>query len=101
GEVITSIRQDDDNPGVRASEALMALLYPDGHPYGCKAKGTIDAVEQFTRERLLQLHRDRFAPGELTAVIVGDVDPTQAGDAVERVLGGWSAPAPPALSVPR
>ena len=101
GEVITSIRQDDDNPAVRASEALMTLLYPDGHPYGRKAKGTIDAVEQFTRERLLQLHRDRFAPGELTAVIVGDVDPTQAGDAVERVFGGWSAPAPPALSVPR
>jgi zinc protease len=101
GEVITSIRQDDDNPAVRASEALMALLYPDGHPYGCKAKGTIDAVEQFTRERLLQLHRDRFAPGELTAVIVGDVDPTQAGDAVERVFGGWSEPAPPTLSVPR
>jgi zinc protease len=101
GEVITSIRQDDDNPAVRASEALMTLLYPDGHPYGRKAKGTIDAVEQFTRERLLQLHRDRFAPGELTAVIVGDVDPTQAGDAVERVFGGWSEPAPPALSVPR
>ena len=101
GEVITSIRQDDDNPAVRASEALMTLLYPDGHPYGRKAKGTIDAVEQFTREQLLQLHRDRFAPGELTAVIVGDVDPTQAGDAVERVFGGWSAPAPPALSVPR
>jgi zinc protease len=101
GEVITSIRQDDDNPAVRASEALMTLLYPDGHPYGRKAKGTIDAVEQFTRERLLQLHRDRFAPGELTAVIVGDVDPTQAGDAVERVFGRWSEPAPPALSVPR
>src|SRR5262249_58912017 len=33
-EVITSIRQDDDSPAVRASQTLMALLYPDGHPYG-------------------------------------------------------------------
>jgi len=44
GEVITSIRQDDDNPAVRATEALMTLLYPDGHPYGSRTKGTIDAV---------------------------------------------------------
>ena len=101
GEVITSIRQDDDNPAVRATEALMTLLYPDGHPYGSKTKGTIDAVERFTREQLLQLHSDRFAPGELTTVIVGDVDPGHAGAAVERVFGGWNRPAPPALSVPR
>jgi zinc protease len=101
GEVITSIRQDDDNPAVRATEALMTLLYPDGHPYGSRTKGTIDAVERFTREGLRQLHRDRFAPSELTTVIVGDVDPAQAADAVERVFGGWNAPAPAALSVPR
>src|SRR5262249_29615723 len=28
GEVITAIRQDEDNPAVRAYEALMTLLYP-------------------------------------------------------------------------
>src|SRR5207247_5721758 len=38
GQVITAIRQDEDNPMVRASESLMALLYPDGHPYGRRTK---------------------------------------------------------------
>ena len=42
GEVITSIRQDEDNPAVRATETLMALLYPAGHPYGRRTKGSID-----------------------------------------------------------
>src|SRR4249920_558111 len=42
GEVITSIRQDEDNPAIRASEALMAQLYPDQHPYGRRTKGTIE-----------------------------------------------------------
>ncbi len=37
GEVITTIRQDDDSPAVRATELLMARLYPDGHPYGRKS----------------------------------------------------------------
>ena len=52
GEVMTAIRQDEDNPAVRATESLMALLYPDGHPYGRPTKGTIEVVESLTRERL-------------------------------------------------
>ena len=44
GEVVTAIRQDEDNPAVRATEALMALLYPDGHPYGRRTKGSVEIV---------------------------------------------------------
>ena len=100
GEVITAIRQDEDNPAVRATEALMALLYPGGHPYGRRTKGSIATVENLTRDRLLQLHASRFAPGELTAVIVGDVDRSRAVEAATRVFGGWNKPAPPPLVVP-
>ena len=99
-EVITSIRQDDDNPAVRASETLMALLYPDGHPYGRRTKGSIEIVDALTRDQLVQHHAERFAPGELTAVIVGDVDPSRARDVVERVFGDWHKPAPPAVLLP-
>jgi zinc protease len=100
GEVITSIRQDDDNPAIRATEALMALLYPDGHPYGRRTKGTVEVVEQLTREALLRLHDRQFAPDVLTAVIVGDVEPSHAKDSTIRVFGGWTKPAPPPLVVP-
>ena len=100
GEVITSIRQDDDNPAIRATETLMSLLYPHGHPYGRRTKGSVEVVEQLTRERLLRLHDQYFAPGVLTAVIVGDVEPSQAKDASVRVFGGWTKPAPPPLAVP-
>ena len=100
GEVITSIRQDDDNPAIRASEALMALLYPDGHPYGRRTKGSVEVVEQLTREPLVRLHHARVAPGVLTAAIVGDVDPSRAQEVAARVFGGWTKPAPPPLAVP-
>ncbi|MBI4485724.1 MAG: insulinase family protein [Acidobacteria bacterium] len=99
GEVITAIRQDDDNPAVRATESLMALLYPDSHPYGRPTKGTIPIVESLTRGRLATLHAERFAPSELTAVIVGDVDPGRARDAAARVFGGWRHPRPPVVPV--
>jgi len=100
GEVITSIRQDDDNPAIRATEALMALLYPDGHPYGQRTKGSIAVVERLTREHMLRLHAERFAPSELTAVIVGDVEPVHAKDVTTRVFGGWRTLAPPPFVVP-
>ncbi len=44
-EVITAIRQDEDSPAIRALESLMALLYPDHHPYGLPTKGTVEGVE--------------------------------------------------------
>jgi zinc protease len=100
GEVVTSIRQDDDNPAVRATEALMARLYPNEHPYGRPTKGSIPIVESITRDQLLELHAGRFAPSELTAVVVGDVEAARAADAAARVFGGWRRAAPPAIEVP-
>jgi zinc protease len=99
GEVITAIRQDEDNPAVQAVESLMTLLYP-GHPYGRRTKGSVDTVERLTRDRLLRLHADRFAPGALSAVIVGDVDASRGRDALARVFGGWRTPAAPPVTLP-
>lgn len=101
GEVITAIRQDEDNPGARAIEAVMALLYPGGHPYGRPLKGRIDAVEALTRERLVGLHAERFAPSALTAAIVGDVPVGRAADATDRVFGGWRTGPPAPIVLPR
>ena len=47
------------NPAVRASETLMALLYPDGHPYGRRTKGSIEIVERLTRADLARFHAER------------------------------------------
>ena len=98
GEVITAIRQDDDNPLVRASETLMERLYPDGHPYGRRTKGTIDVVEAVTRQQLLRLHAERFAPGELSVALVGDIQPSHAQEVAMRVFGGWRKPVPKPLA---
>jgi zinc protease len=97
GEVLTMLRQDEDNPGVRATEALMELLYPAPHPYGRRAKGTAPIVSSLTRDALAALHASRFAPSEMSAVVVGDVEPEHAEAVVARVFGDWKAAAPPAV----
>jgi zinc protease len=100
GQVITSIRQDDDNPAVRATESLMALLYPDGHPYGRRTKGSIEIVETRSRDDLLSLHDERFAPTDLSAAIVGDVTPSHAHDVASGVFGRWLNAAPQPITLP-
>ena len=99
-ETITAIRQDQDNPGVRAGEALQALLYGADHPYGRPAKGTIASVERITREDLLTHHAARFTPSTLFAVVVGSVAPGAAAERVARAFGGWDAAPSPERRVP-
>jgi zinc protease len=100
-EVITTLRQDEDNPGVRATETLMEMLYPAPHPYGRRSKGTPAVVESLTRERLASLHEARFAPAATSIVVVGDVEPSEAEGVVAREFGDWEAvPAQPAPVAP-
>ncbi len=100
GEVVTAIRQDEDNPAVRASEALMAMLYGSTHAYGRRTKGNVEVVQSLTRDQLVRLHAERFAPGELSVVVVGDVEVQRAFDAAFRVFGAWRKPTPPAIVLP-
>lgn len=99
-ETITAIRQDQDNTGIRAAEALQALLYGPTHPYGRPAKGTIESVDRFRREDLAAYHAARFAPSALSVVIVGDVKAAAAAVAVQRAFEDWHVPPVPAREVP-
>ena len=102
-ETITSIKQDQDTPGVRASETLQALLYGRSHPYGRPAKGTIETVERLSRADLVAHHADRFRPASQTVVVVGEVGTDEAIELVEHAFGNWRAePAsePPVPPVP-
>ncbi|HEY7790293.1 MAG TPA: pitrilysin family protein [Vicinamibacterales bacterium] len=99
GEMVTAIRQDQDNPGVVAVEQLMATLYPNGHPYGRPAKGTVEGVGQLTRGDLARFHARWCAPGNAVLVAVGDVEAARMTDAASRVFAGWRGAADPAPMV--
>jgi zinc protease len=100
GEIITAIRQDEDSPATMAVEALMDLLYPDGHPYGRRTKGVPFTVESITRADLVAFHRAQFSPAGLMIVMVGDVPAGRAIAAAERAFGDWRAPSPAPLTIP-
>ena len=96
--IVTSLRQDQDNPAVVAMEALMGALYPDGHPYGRLAKGTLASVQALTRDDLRRFHESAFGPSTLRIVLVGDVAPDRAVALAESAFGRWHAAGTPPLS---
>jgi zinc protease len=94
-ECLSSLRQDEDNPAVRAADALFELLYGVSHPYGRRAKGRIETVERFTRDDLVAHHAARFHPSLLSLVIAGDVPASHALDRAAFELSAWSGPPVP------
>jgi zinc protease len=89
-ECLSAIRQDEDNPSVRAVEALFELLYGATHPYGRRAKGSLESVQRITRQDLQAFHVRRFHPAALSLAVVGHVTPGHALARAEIELDGWS-----------
>ncbi|MEU2347530.1 pitrilysin family protein [Modestobacter sp. NPDC049651] len=75
-------------PGVIARSALAARRYGN-HPYAQQLPDA-DLVAAVTPAALRKLHRDRVLPAGSTMVLVGDVDPAGATDAVAAALAGWT-----------
>lgn len=88
-ELITQIRQDEDNPAAVAGEASMAAVYGETHPYGSRPRGSVESVEAITRGDIQAFHAARVTPPTLSLVLVGDVEPGAAIASAARAFGGW------------
>jgi zinc protease len=99
-EAITAVRQDEDNPAVRAVEGLLGLLYGPTHPYGRSVKGTSASLEHMGRREIARFHAERIRPSALTLVVVGDVDPERAIDLSRSQLESWEAERVRSVEIP-
>jgi zinc protease len=89
GEIVTLIRQDEDNPAATAVETVMALLYGRAHPYGRRLRGTVESVERIDQGALQRFHAEHCGPTGLSLAVVGDVEPARAIEAAQSVFGAW------------
>jgi zinc protease len=89
GEMITFIRQDEDNPASVAMNGLMELLYGADHPYGRRPRGTVAGAERIDRVALADFHARTVAPSSVVVSIVGDVVPDRAVESCEKVFSEW------------
>jgi zinc protease len=102
--VVGAIRQQQDQPSVRAYEEAARRVYPPEHPLHRRTgQARIALVEALTREDLVAFYRQRYGAGTLQLVVVGDVSADRILDGLEKRLSSWARGPEagfPALAVP-
>jgi zinc protease len=68
-------------------ETASTLLYPQGHPYSWTTIGSMADLDAAQLEDVNQFFRTYYAPNNASIAIVGDVDPAQVRQWVERYFG--------------
>lgn len=85
----------ESNPQGRLVEEFLALAF-QAHPYGRPVVGWASDLENVSRTEAEAFFRRYYGPNNLTAVLVGDVDPAEARRLAERYFAQIPrAPAPP------
>jgi zinc protease len=88
--IVGSIRQQQDQTGVRAYEAAVRRVYPPEHPFHRRTRAErIASVEGVTREELVAYYRKVYGAGTLLLVVVGDVETDRILDGLAERLASW------------
>jgi zinc protease len=100
GQIITDLKELEDDPRGLARRYFREILYSFDHPYGRPVNGTLSSIPTLTRADLLDFYR-RLHPQNGAAVVVGDVTGEAVFQALEATLGQWVPDhAPPDTTVP-
>ncbi len=62
-----------DDPDRMAGQLLLATAF-QRHPYRLPVIGQLEICNQLTQEQVMQYYKTRYAPNNLTFIVVGDVD---------------------------
>jgi len=103
-----AIRQQLEDTDFRADDSFLRAIYPTGHPNRqAPPQEFIAAIERASIEDVRRFHAQYYGPAGMRLVLVGDVDPQAAQQAIGKEFTGWnggSAPAAvakaPSLSAP-
>lgn len=85
------IAMSADEPGSRAFENLMTVLY-ERHPIRVPVLGTQDSIGGITPELLHLCHRAFYNPANMLLCVVGDVDADAVAEIARQVLGAQRRP---------
>ncbi len=99
--LVGSIRQQQDQPSVRANERAFARIYPSAHPFHrMTGEERIARVEALTRADLADFHRQRYGAASLAIIVVGDVEAPRILDRLEEAFASWPAGPSVAIAAP-
>lgn len=85
-QILARIRRDSTDPGDVAYETFVKTAFP-GHPYGRRPIGTEESIASITREDIAAFRDANFARANLVVSVVGAIDATTLGPALDRIFG--------------
>jgi len=94
GQIITDLKELEDDPGGVARRYFREILYPPDHPYSRPVEGTLKSIPHLTRSDLLDFYHG-LHPHEGIVVVVGDVTGEFVYQTLEATLGQWAPNHPP------
>lgn len=103
-ERLARVVQRSDVPAALADDAFARVLYGADHPYGAPLLGTTESLSALGRDDVVSFHRARYAPGQATLVVAGDVSRERLDSLLAGAFAGWEGrgedpaplPTPPA-----
>ncbi len=90
-QLLTSLGIRAQDTGTMASLLFDQIIYA-GHPYSRPEDGYPETILAIQPQDLPDFHSRHYGPRGLTIAIVGAIDPHEAIDKVEKVLGDWHNP---------
>jgi zinc protease len=89
GQIITGLREVENNTHALADREFRTLLYGRAHPYGRSADGYLETIPGITRETMINFHQSYYRPNVMIIVVVGDLETTAVIEGLGRALGDW------------
>jgi len=86
GAVLGELNMGKDRPGRRLSDELFKTAFTKS-PYRITTIGLKEDIERFTVEDCLTFYKMYYAPNNATILIIGDFDPSNAVDLVNKYYG--------------
>src|SRR5438445_476062 len=89
GQILTDLKEMDDNTRVVSERTWRELAYPATHPYHRLTVGSAETVGSASRESLHAFHSAWYGPNQTTLMVVGDVTLDDATAAATRMFVDW------------
>ncbi len=93
GEIITGLKEAEEDPSSVASRELRRAVFGADHPLGRRSSGEIDTVSAITRDDLSGWLKSVVSPAGMIVSVCGDMKHTQVRRLVDEVFGGWEGSA--------
>jgi len=98
-QILSGLRQAQQDTRGEAEQTLRRMLYPEGHPYRERVSGTEETVAAMARDDLVAFSERAYKPSTAIVAVAGGLSHQEAVDLINRHFGAWQGETP-ALVIP-